>query len=87
VLVASSPLCRLPSNHHRLGHVLNPTDPDSEDCDRMRRVWAGIVQETLGLHFEWPGWLDRLAAIGGRNHMPAHRLRSDNESMLDFGRP
>jgi hypothetical protein len=36
-------------SEHGLGHLLNPTDPDSDDRDWMRQVWEGIVLEP-GLH-------------------------------------
>lgn len=48
-------------SEHGLGHLLNPTDPDSEDRDWMRQVWEGIVREELQLPHQWPGWLDRPA--------------------------
>lgn len=48
-------------SEHGLGHLLNPTDPDSEDRDWMRQVWEGIMREELGLPYEWPAWLDRPA--------------------------
>ena len=66
MLVASSPLRRLPSNYHGLGECLNPTDPDSEDRDWMRHVWAGIVQGALRLHLEWQ---DHPAAGVDRNRL------------------
>ncbi|MGB3306362.1 MAG: hypothetical protein WBA63_09285 [Thermomicrobiales bacterium] len=48
-------------SEHGLGHLLNPTDPDSDDRDWMRQVWAGIVRERLGLRYQEPAWLDRPA--------------------------
>jgi hypothetical protein len=48
-------------SEHGLGHLLNPTDPDSEDRAWMREVWEGIVRVALGLPVEEPGWLDRPA--------------------------
>jgi len=48
-------------SEHGLGHLLNPTDPDSDDRDWMRQVWEGIVREALGLPVTWPNWLDRPA--------------------------
>ncbi len=50
-------------SEHGLGHLLNPTDPDSEDRDWIRQLWDGIVHEELGLPYTWPTWLDR-PAIG-----------------------
>lgn len=48
-------------SEHGLGHLLNPTDPDSDDRDWMRQVWEGIVCEALGLPYQEPAWLDRPA--------------------------
>lgn len=48
-------------SEHGLGHLLNPTDPDSEDRDWIRLIWEGIVTEALGFPFTWPQWLDRPA--------------------------
>ncbi len=48
-------------SEHGLGHLLNPTVPDSEDRDWMRQLWEGIVREELGLLHSWPAWLDRPA--------------------------
>jgi hypothetical protein len=50
-------------SEHGLGHLLNPTDPDSEDRDWIRQLWDGIVHEALGHPYSWPAWLDR-PAIG-----------------------
>jgi hypothetical protein len=48
-------------SEHGLGHLLNPTDPDSEDRDWMRQVWDALLREELGLPYQWPSWLDRPA--------------------------
>jgi hypothetical protein len=48
---------------HGLGHLLNPTDPDTDDPAWMRTLWEGIVREALGLPHEQPGWLDRPALV------------------------
>lgn len=48
-------------SEHGLGHLLNPTDPDSEDREWLRQLWQGIVREELGLLPQWPAWLDRPA--------------------------
>jgi hypothetical protein len=50
-------------SEHGLGHLLNPTDPESEDRDWIRQLWDGAVHEALGLTYAWPTWLDR-PAIG-----------------------
>jgi hypothetical protein len=36
-------------SEHGLGHVLNPSDPTSEDRDRIGKVWLNIVRRSLGL--------------------------------------
>jgi len=48
-------------SEHGLGHLLNPTDPASDDRDWMRQVWEDIVRDALGLQCEEPDWLDRPA--------------------------
>jgi hypothetical protein len=50
-------------SEHGLGHLLNPTDPKSDDRDWIRQYWEGIVTEALGQAYQWPDWLDR-PAIG-----------------------
>jgi hypothetical protein len=34
---------------HGLGHLLNPTDPESEDRQWTAQVWLGIIRRALGL--------------------------------------
>jgi len=48
-------------SEHGLGHLLNPTDPDSEDRSWMRTVWEILVRESLGRPMADPLWLDRPA--------------------------
>ena len=36
-------------SEHGLGHLLNPTDPESEDRDWIEQVWLKIVREALDL--------------------------------------
>src|SRR5205085_9331569 len=36
-------------SEHGLGHVLNPTDPESEERDWIWRVWLNIVRRANGL--------------------------------------
>jgi hypothetical protein len=31
-------------SEHGLGHLLNPTDPESSDCDWIRQTWLAILQ-------------------------------------------
>jgi hypothetical protein len=35
-------------SEHGLGHLLNPTDPDSEDREWIAAVWLGIIRRALG---------------------------------------
>ena len=48
-------------SEHGLGHLLNPTDPDSESRDRIRELWEHLIREELGLPSQEPSWLDRPA--------------------------
>lgn len=48
-------------SEHGLGHLLNPTDPDSEDRDWIRQAWDAILREELGLEVPELPWLDRPA--------------------------
>jgi len=48
-------------SEHGLGHLLDPTDLDSDERDWLRQLWHGIVREELGLDPRWPAWLDRPA--------------------------
>jgi hypothetical protein len=34
---------------HGLGHLLNPTDPESEDREWIAQVWLYLIRESLGL--------------------------------------
>jgi hypothetical protein len=36
-------------SEHGLGHLLNPTDPESEDREWIAKAWLAIVRRTLGL--------------------------------------
>jgi hypothetical protein len=44
-----------------LGHLLNPTDPGSDDRDWIRQVWEGIVREEMKLPHTWSAWVARPA--------------------------
>lgn len=41
-------------SEHGLGHLLNPTDPDSEDREWIARVWLDIIRRALGLPTKLP---------------------------------
>jgi hypothetical protein len=36
-------------SEHGLGHLLNPTDPESDDREWIAQAWLNIVRRTLGL--------------------------------------
>ncbi|MGH7757100.1 MAG: hypothetical protein ACREM8_12570, partial [Vulcanimicrobiaceae bacterium] len=55
------PIYRSQYSEHGLGHLLNPTDPDSEDRAWIAQSWTMIVREAMGLPVEEPAWLDRPA--------------------------
>jgi hypothetical protein len=48
-------------SEHGLGHLLNPTDPKSDDRDWIREVWETLVSESLDIHVRYPSWLARPA--------------------------
>ncbi len=67
-------------SEHGLGHLLNPTDPATEDRDWIAQVWHGIVSSALGEkkrqdHFEQTPAVGRITASS-----PAilHALRGIN---------
>jgi hypothetical protein len=72
---------------HGLGHLLNPTDPDSEDRDWTRQAWEWLLRKQLGLPAPEPSWLDQPAI--GRHSIsgPAlHRLLATlNEGLTYTG--
>jgi hypothetical protein len=39
-------------SEHGLGHLLNPTDPESEDREWIAQVWLGIIRRALALPTE-----------------------------------
>jgi hypothetical protein len=48
-------------SEHGLGHLLNPTDPDSEDRQWIGKAWLKMVREALGLPTQNLGFEDRPA--------------------------
>src|SRR2546422_4412495 len=50
-------------SEHGLGHLLNPTDPESQDRDWIAEVWLNIVYRALGLPTKEPPW-ESLPAVG-----------------------
>ena len=50
-------------SEHGLGHLLNPTDPDSEDRNWIAQAWLNMVRRALGLPADRLSFEDR-PAIG-----------------------
>jgi hypothetical protein len=50
-------------SEHGLGHLLNPTDPESEDREWIAQTWLGMIRKTLGLPTQNPGF-EHQPAIG-----------------------
>jgi hypothetical protein len=48
-------------SQHGLGHLLNPSDPTSEDRSWIAQAWLGIVRRSLGLATEPLPFADRVA--------------------------
>jgi hypothetical protein len=48
---------------HGLGHLLNPTDPESSDRQWIAQVWLGIVRGALGLPTDTPVF-EKSPAVG-----------------------
>lgn len=44
-------------SEHGLGHLLNPTDPESEDRDWIRQAWEFILAQALGAPAPTLAWL------------------------------
>ncbi len=59
---------------HGLGHLLNPTDPESPDRDWIRQIWETDLQQALNQPHAEPTWLDRPAAGGITASKPATLL-------------
>jgi hypothetical protein len=41
-------------SEHGLGHLLNPTDPESEDREWIAQAWVNIIRKALGLPTQAP---------------------------------
>jgi hypothetical protein len=48
-------------SEHGLGHLLNPTNPESEDRDWIAQVWLGMIRKAPGLPTRNPRWEDQPA--------------------------
>jgi hypothetical protein len=78
-------------SEHGLGHVLNPSDPMSEDRDWIGRTWLNIVRRSLGLSDQlrqmvYEDNLDgRLHADYADSHLPDARLAEYRSLMRATG--
>ena len=43
-------------SEHGLGHLLNPTDPESEDREWIAQAWLGMIRKALGLSTQNPNF-------------------------------
>jgi hypothetical protein len=50
-------------SEHGLGHLMNPTDPDSDDRKWIKQVWLNIVRKADKLPVQEPAW-SKLPAVG-----------------------
>ena len=57
-------------SQHGLGHLLNPTDPDSDDRDWIGPVWRGLLDQTRSVATAEPEWLDLPAVSRLTNSSP-----------------
>jgi hypothetical protein len=70
---AGAPVLRKWSEHG-LGHLLNPTDSESEDRDWIRSCWELLIRTELCLPVEEPSWL-QLPALSRITASSPHILR------------
>ena len=62
-----------PPSRHGLGHLLNPTDPDSRDTDWTKDVWRYVLAaDGLGEQPTEPAWFSRPAIGRVTGQRPAH---------------
>ena len=70
------------ASQHGLGHLLNPTDPDSDDRDWIEAVWRHILSSDRGDNPTPPDWFNR-PAIGRITvsspvlHRPFRRINAE----------
>ena len=50
-------------SEHGLGHLLNPTDPESEDREWIAQAWLGMIRKTMGLSTQSPNF-EHQPAVG-----------------------
>jgi len=73
-------------SQHGLGHLLNPTDPDSDDRDWISDTWQWIIRDALGLPNHEPPWLGR-PAVGRLTVSSPHLHRLMQTINADRGYP
>jgi hypothetical protein len=71
-------------SEHGLGHLLNPTDPESEDRAWIGQAWLGFVRRSLGLPTR-PLGFESQPAVGRVSVGSPHVLRAFNS--LNAGKP
>jgi hypothetical protein len=71
-------------SEHGLGHLLNPTDPNSDDRDWIAQVWLRIIRKTLGRRSAAPAF-ESLPAIGRTSVSSPWVMRS--LATLNRGKP
>jgi hypothetical protein len=71
-------------SEHGLGHLLNPTDPESEDREWIAKAWLAIVRRALGLPTKPLGFESRPAV--GRISVSSPHVREALKT-LNGGRP
>jgi hypothetical protein len=50
-------------SEHGLGHLLNPTDPESEDREWIAQTWLGMIRKAMGLPTQKPSF-EHQPAVG-----------------------
>ena len=71
-------------SEHGLGHLLNPTDPNSDDRDWIAQVWLRIIRKALGLRTAAQAF-DKLPAVGRTSVSSPWVMRS--LAALNSGKP
>jgi hypothetical protein len=51
-------------SEHGLGHLLNPSEPESEDREWISKVWLGMIRKILGLQHNNTLHFENLPAVG-----------------------
>ena len=72
------------ASQHGLGHLMNPTDPESDSRDWIAQGWRYLLEKDTGTESEEPEWFDRPALAQSSISTP--RLRK-LFAELNAGRP